>query len=159
MRWWDDPEASKRFLDMVDDSDPAQGVATAVLGHHGLCMSVLRPLTTQTLVDPDLIAASLAGVDLSPVVKAFDMSVGYGKKKADSLHMRAIIDTMAVCKSLSAVLPVPLAVERAAEVHGVPIHRLGPYLSTMRTIVVPPVVRADLADRQLMLWARDVYAG
>lgn len=166
MRWWADPAASRRMLDLVDDSDIEQGVATSVLGYHALVSGALLPLAKETLVDAGLVAAAANEVDLTPVAKALGRatqpvlgaaSTRYGELLANSIHTQAVDDTTRLIVSLSAAgLPVPLAVDRAIAVHGVPSKSAGKYAFHMKAPVVAEVVKADLADRALMLWARDV---
>jgi hypothetical protein len=166
MRWWADPEVSLRMLDLVDDSNMEQGVATCVLGYHGLIVGALAPLGRQSLVDPGLVQAAADEVDLTPVAKALGRATKpvlgasaakYGELLAKSEHARAMDDTTRLIISLSGSgLPMPLAVDRAIAVHGVPIKGMGKYAYQMKAPVVAEVVKADLADRALMLWARDI---
>lgn len=157
---------SQRMLGLVDDSDFEQGVATCVLGYHGIVAGALAPLGRQSLVDPGLVAAYAQQVDLSPVAKALGRATQpvlgaaaekYGELLADSIHTQSVDDTTRLIVSLStAGVPVPLAVDRAIAIHGVPTKHAGKYAFHMRAPVVSEVVKADLADRALMLWARDV---
>lgn len=165
MRWWAHPDISMEMLELVDDSDLEQGVATCVLGYHGLIAGALEPLGRQTLVDPGLVAASAEMVDLTPVAKALGRATHavlgaasdrYGELLAASTHDRAVADTTRLITSLAVTLPMPHAVDRAVAVHGVPISKAGRYAFTMKAPVVAEVVKADLADRALMEWARDV---
>lgn len=165
MRWWTDPQVSLRMLDLVDDSDLEQGVATCVLGYHGLISGALAPLGRETLVDPGLVAASAQMVDLTPVAKALGRATRpvlgaaadrYGELLAASTHDRAVADTSRLITSLALTLPMPFAVDRAVAVHGVPISKVGRYAFSMKAPAVAEVVKADLADRALMMWARDV---
>jgi hypothetical protein len=166
MRWWADPAASIRMLELVDDSDMEQGVATCVLGYHGLMAGALSPLGRQSLVDAGLVAAAAGEVDITPVAKALGRATApvlgaaaqrYGDLLAESTHVRAVDDTTRLIISLAATgLPVPLAVDRALAVHGVPLASTGKYAFHMKAPTVAEVVKADLADRALMLWARDV---
>jgi len=154
------------MLDLVDDSDMEQGVATCVLGYHGLVTGALAPLGRQSLVDGGLVQATAEQVDLTPVAKALGRATRpvlgaaagkYGELLADSTHDRAVDDTTRLIISLTATgLPVPLAVDRAIAVHGVPLASSGKYAFHMKAPTVAEVVKADLADRALMLWARDV---
>lgn len=166
MRWWADPVTAQRMLSLVDDSDSDQGVATCVLGYHGLVVGALSPLSKETLVDPGLVAAMAHQVDRTPVAKALGRAsrpvLGpaaekYGELLAENIHERSVDDTTRLMISLSAAgVPVPLAVDRAIAVHGVPLKDAGKYAFHMRAPVVSEVVKADLADRALMMWARDV---
>lgn len=166
MRWWTDPDQALHMLGLVDDSDMEQGVATCVLGYHGLVVGSLAPLGRQSLVDPGLVQATADQVDLTPVAKALGRatkpvlgrsSEKYGELLAKAEHTRAVDDTARLIVTLSASgLPMPLAVDRAIAVHGVPLKDMGKYAFQMKAPVVTEVVKADLADRVLMLWARDV---
>jgi hypothetical protein len=166
MRWWAEPEQSLRMLELVDDSDMEQGVATCVLGYHGIMAGALAHLGRQSLVDGALVAATADQVDLTPVAKALGRATKpvlgaaapkYGELLAKSTHTRAIDDTTRLIVSLATNgLPMPLAVDRAIAVHGVPLQGMGKYAFQMKAPVVAEVVKADLADRALMLWARDV---
>ena len=165
MRWWADPQTSLQMLELVDDSDLEQGVATCVLGYHGIVSGALTPLGRQSLVDGALVAATADQVDLTPVAKALGRATSpvlgraaekYGDLLANSTHARAVDDTTRLIINLSSNgLPVPLAVDRAIAVHGVPLQGMGKYAFQMKAPVVSEVVKADLADRALMLWARD----
>lgn len=166
MRWWAGPTASLRMLELVDSSDMEQGVATGVLGYHGIVAGALAPLGRQSLVDPALVAATASTVDLEPVAKALGRATRpvlgaaaerYGELLAHSIHDQSIDDTTRLIVHLStAGVPVPLAVDRAIAVHGVPLKEAGKYAFHMRAPVVSEVVKADLADRVLMLWAKRV---
>ena len=166
MRWWTDPETSLRMLGLVDDSDMEQGVATCALGYHGLVAGALSHLGRESLVDAGLVQATADQVDLTPVAKALGRATEpvlgraaekYGELLANSIHDRAIDDTTRLIITLSTSgLPVPYAVDRAIAVHGVPLQGMGKYAFQMKAPVVAEVVKADLADRALMLWARDV---
>jgi hypothetical protein len=166
MRWWTDRETSLRMLDLVDDSNMEQGVATCVLGYHGIMADALAPLGRQSLVDPGLVQAAAEQVDITPVAKALGRATRpvlgaaaakYGELLAKSEHARAVDDTTRLIIALtSSGLPTPLAVDRAIAVHGVPMKGMGKYAFQMKAPVVTEVVKADLADRALMLWARDL---
>lgn len=165
-RWWADPEWARLMLSLVDDSDPMQGVATSALGYHGLVEGALHPLRVQTLVDPGLVAATAETVDLTPVAKAFGRatkpilgasSSRYGELLAKSIHSLAIDNTTRLIGTLTNTgVPFPLALDRAIAVHGVPVQEVGRYAFVMKAPMVTEVVKADLADRALMMWAQRV---
>jgi len=162
-RWWANPELSAEILKSVDDSDVVNGVGVAVLGYHGLAMGVLKPLVTQTLVDTHTVRKALLQVDLQPIAKALseatkpvmgDASERYGKLLADAIHEKAVASTERLLHTwTNNGMPWPNAIERAAEVHGVPVERLGRYASVMKAATVNPHIRADYADRELMTYA------
>lgn len=165
-RWWANPDSSEVVLKSVDDSDVVNGVGTALLGYHGLAMGILRPLATQTLVDQKVVREALDGLDLAPIAKALsnatrpimgDSSDRYGQLLAEDIHKRASEATERLLTTWTATgMAWPNAVERASEVHGVPIERLGRYANVMKSASVSPLVRADYADRALMDYASAV---
>ena len=165
-RWWADSESSEEVLKSVDDSDVVNGVGTALLGYHGLAMGILKPLATQTLVDQQIVREALDGLDLAPIAKALsnatrpimgDSSDRYGQLLAEDIHKRASEATERLLTTWTATgMAWPNAVERASEVHGVPIERLGRYANVMKSAAVSPLVRADYADRALMDYASAV---
>jgi len=154
------------MLGLVDDSDMEQGVATCALAYHGLVAGALAPLGRQSLVDGSLVAETARRVEIAPVSKALSRATEpvlgraaekYGELLAKSIHDRAVDDTTLLIINLaSSGLPVPYAVDRAIAVHGVPLQGMGKYAFQMKAPVVAEVVKMDLADRALMLWARDV---
>jgi len=162
-RWWASPETSTVVLKSVDDSDVINGVGVAILGYHGLAMGVLQPLVTQTLVDTYTVRKALSGIDLEPIAKALseatkpvmgEASERYGKLLADAIHEKATDSTERLLHTwTNNGMPWPNAIERAAEVHGVPIERLGRYATVMKGATVNPHIRADYADRELMTYA------
>lgn len=165
-RWWANRQDSVAALKVVDDSDVVNGVGVAVLGYHGLAKSLLEPLATQTLVDVQEVRKVLSGVDLEPVSKALreatkpvmgDASEKYGQLLAEAIHKRAVDSTERLLLSWTGTgMPWPQAIEKAAEVHGVPIERLGRYAHVMKTVGINPLVRADYADRELMAYAAHI---
>lgn len=165
-RWWADPEWARLMLSLVDDRDPLQGVATSALGYHGLVHGALLPLGVQTLVDPGLVAATAETVDITPVAKALGRAtkpfVGlsapkYGELLAKSIHSIAIDNTTRLIGTLTNQgVPFPLALDRAIAVHGVPVREVGRYAFVMKAPMVTEVVKADMADRALMMWAQRV---
>lgn len=165
-RWWANPDSSEVVLKSVDDSDVVNGVGTALLGYHGLAMGILKPLATQTLVDQKIVREALDGLDLAPIAKALsnatrpimgDSSDRYGQLLAEDIHKRASEATERLLTTWTATgMAWPNAVERASEVHGVPIERLGRYANVMKSASVSPLVRADYADRALMDYASAV---
>jgi hypothetical protein len=165
-RWWDSPEDSTAALDIVDDSDVINGVGVALLGYHGLTAAVLKPLAGQTLVDVHHVRKVLSEVDLEPIAKALgnatksvmgDASDRYGQMLAEDIHKRAIDATERLLQTWTNTgMAWPTAIERAAEVHGVPLERLGRYAHVMKSASVAPQVRADYADRELMAYASHV---
>lgn len=162
-RWWASPETSTVVLKSVDDSDVINGVGVAVLGYHGLAMGVLKPLVSQTLVDTYTVRKALSEIDLEPIAKALSeatkpvmgaASERYGKLLADAIHEKATDSTERLLHTwTNNGMPWPNAIERAAEVHGVPIERLGRYATVMKSATVNPHIRADYADRELMTYA------
>ena len=165
-RWWASRQDSVNALKVVDDSDVANGVGVAVLGYHGLAKSLLEPLTTQTLVDTHKVRKALSEIDLEPVSKALkeatrpvmgDASEKYGQLLAEAIHKRAIDSTERLLMSWTNTgMPWPQAIEKAAEVHGVPLERLGRYAHVMKSVGITPIVRADYADRELMAYAAHI---
>jgi hypothetical protein len=156
------------MLDLVDDSNMEQGVATSVLAYHGLVAGALAHLGRESLVDGGLVQATAQQVDLSPVAKALGRATSpvlgraaekYGELLAKATHTRSVDDTTGLIVALSTSgLPMPLALDRAIAVHGVPLQSMGKYAFQMKAPVVSEVVKADLADRALMVWARDTAA-
>lgn len=165
-RWWANLQDSVAALKVVDDSDVVNGVGVAVLGYHGLAKSLLEPLATQTLVDVQEVRKVLSGVDLEPVSKALreatkpvmgDASEKYGQLLAEAIHKRAVDSTERLLLSWTGTgMPWPQAIEKAAEVHGVPLERLGRYAHVMKSVGITPLVRADYADRELMAYAAHI---
>ena len=164
-RWWADPAQGKEVLRSVDGSDVVQGVGTAVLGYHAITQAALKPLTTETLVDISKVHSALDQVDLEPVAKALgeatkpvlgDAADAYGVLLAAEMHDVAKAATERLILTWTQTgMPWPHAVERAAEVHGVPTNRLGRYANLMKGPVAP-LVRQDLADRALMEYASEI---
>jgi len=162
-RWWTEEVASRAALARVDDSDVVQGVGTAVLGYHGLAYEQLRPLAARTLVDIDQVQKALGEVDLEPVAKALaeatrsvmgESADRYGQVLAEDMHERSITNTSQLITNLaSSGLPWPQAIQRAADLHGVPIDRLGTALQAMKAPVLNPMAQIDMADRVLMEYA------
>ena len=167
-RWWDSHEEATRVLALVDDRDVRQGVGTAVLGYHALAKAALEPLSKRTLVDmgavtdvlgaldTDLVGAAL-GAAMAPVMG--DAAVAYGQMLAGQIHADAVSGVQqAMTMWSTAGVPMPLAVERAAEVVGVPASRIGKYAQVMKAMAVQPLVRCDHADRALMDFAAHLGA-
>jgi len=164
-RWWASPEDSVAALSVVDDSDVVNGVGVALLGYHGLSQGALQPLTKETLVDVHHVREALLEVDLEPVAKALgeatksvmgDASERYGQLLASEVHKRAIVATERLLTTWTTNgMAWPQAIEKAAEVHGVPLERLGRYATVMKSVGMTPHVRADYADRELMAYAAD----
>jgi hypothetical protein len=165
-RWWANRQDSVAALKVVDDSDVVNGVGVAVLGYHGLAKSLLEPLASQTLVDAKRVRDALSEVDLEPVSKALgeatkpvmgEASEKYGQLLAEAIHKRAIDSTERLLLSWTGTgMPWPQAIEKAAEVHGVPLERLGRYAHVMKAVGITPLVRADYADRELMAYAAHI---
>lgn len=167
MRWWADSGSALGALGRVDDSDVVQGVGTAVLGYHALALGALRPLAERTLVDCQTIRDALGGVDLEPVAKALgaatrpvmgDASGRYGQLLAGSLHDEATRSTALFVEQLTNTgLDWPAAVSRAADVHGVPLDRMGLPGARLRGAGrLPAAAQADWADRALVGYAAHV---
>jgi len=162
-RWWADSQSSRDALALVDDSDVVNGVGVAVLGYHGLVQNVLKPLANSTLIDVHHVHEVLSGVDLEPISKALgnatkpvmgDASKKYGELLAEAIHKQAVEATERLITTwTNGGMPWPNAIERAAEVHGVPLDRLGKYATVMKSATVQPIVREDYADRELMNYA------
>lgn len=165
-RWWTDPVNAYSTLERVDSSDPIQGVGTAVLGYHGLSEGILRPLTTQTLLDVNSVSQALESLDLAPVAKAManatrsvvgESADRYGELLAKDLHDRAVESTGRLILNLvSTGMAWPTAIDRAASVHGVPTERLGKAGSVLRAPALAKMAQADISDRALMEYARHV---
>jgi len=164
-RWWASPEDSIAALSVVDDSDVVNGAGVAFLGYHGLVQKALQPLTQETLVDTHKVREALSKVDLEPVMKALreatkpvmgDASERYGQLLAEEIHKRAVVATERLLNTwTNNGMPWPQAIEKAAEVHGVPLERLGRYATVMKAVGITPLVRADYADRELMAYASE----
>ena len=164
-RWWADPQESVSALNVVDDSDVVNGVGVALLGYHGLIQKVFKPLASETLVDIQTVRNALNDIDLEPVAKALgnatktvmgDASERYGILLADDVHKRAVSATERLLSTWTNTgMPWPQAIEKAAEVHGVPIERLGRYAHAMKAPNITAQVRADYADRELMTYASE----
>lgn len=168
IRWWDAPDTALAVLARVDDSDVAQGVGTAVLGYHALAKALVADLPGSTLVDPALVWSRLDGLDLEPVAKALASATAplmgtasgrYGELLAEDLHeqSRAGLETL-MAQMGATGLPMPMVLERAVEVVGVPPRHMGAYAKIAKERVVPAVVKADAADRALMLYAAHLGA-
>ena len=155
------------MLGVVDDSDVRMGVGTAFLGYHGVSQAALMPLASKTLVDAHEVFTALSGLDLTPVASAIskaiepvldDAAERYGRLLAEEIHKRATAATERLLITWTSTgMPMPQAVEKAAEVHGVPLERLGRYAHQMKA-VVQPLVRQDAADRVLMEYASELGA-
>jgi hypothetical protein len=80
----------------------------------------------------------------------------YGKLLAESIHKSAVEATEKLLLTwTNNGVAWPNAVERASEVHGVPLGNLGRYATVMKAAVVQPAIVADYADRELMRYASD----
>lgn len=168
IRWWDSSDAALAALARVDDSDVAQGVGTALLGYHALAKSMLADLPGSTLVDPALVWARLEQLDLEPVAKALgaataplmgEAAARYGEVLAADVHEQSLQGLETLMAQMGATgLPMPMVIERAVEVVGVPARHMGAYAKIVKTPVVTPVVKADAADRALMLYAAHLGA-
>ncbi len=166
MRWWADPEESRANLALVDDSDVANGVMTAVLAYHGMAAEVLEPLSKSTLQDADSVTRGLEAMDISPLADALakatrpvmgDAADHYGYMLARDIHADATEATGRLVVTLATSgVSFPQAIERAACVHGVPIERLGMVATKLRQPVVPELTRLDIGDRALMEFAHHV---
>ena len=165
-RWWADADQARVILDRVDDSDVVQGVGTAVLGYHALAAGVLKPLSERTLVDTTVIRDALDEVDLEPVAKALaeatrpvmgDASDVYGELLAMNLHEQAVEATSRFVTGLTNTgVDWPSAVSRAADIHGVPLDRLGLAGEKLRGPRLAPIAQQDYADRVLVGYASHV---
>lgn len=166
-RWWDDPDTARTVLEAIQPSpDVAQGVGTAVLGHHALVRAALHPLSQRTLVDPADLRQAAAAVDTASVAKALSAAVEpvmgpaaerYGQLLAARLHTEAVDGVEHAVRTLHAAgVPMPLAVERTADIAGVPPRWAGTYLQAVKGPAVAPLVRQDAADRALMVYANRV---
>jgi hypothetical protein len=153
-------------LERVDDRDVTQGVGTVVLAYHALAKHHVAPLAKQTLVDVSTALDALDAVDRVPVAKALAASLEpvmgvaaeeYGRLLAEQIHQDAASGVEHALRVWNAHgVPMPLAIERAAEVVGVPHARLGQYVSKVKGATVPLGVLADYADRALMEFASHV---
>jgi hypothetical protein len=163
-RWWDSPKKAVEVLSSVDGSDAVQGVGTAILGYHALSQAFLKPLSSKTLVDVQELLNAANLIDTEPVSKAVAEAVRpmldsaadrYGEMFAEDLHWRAKDSLERLVLSWTAGgMPWPTAIERASEVYGVPIEKLGKYAHQMKG-AVNPLVRQDTADRVLMEYASE----
>lgn len=165
-RWWDNDTDAINALKVVDDSDVINGVGVAFLGYHAIAKSLLKPLMGQTLIDVHQVHKVLSEIDLSLVSKALgeatkpvmgEASTKYGELLAEAIHNRATEATERLLSTWTNTgMPWPNAIERAAEVHGVPSERLGKYASVMKAASVAPTVKQDYADRELMAYASHI---
>ena len=147
IRWWDNSEQAQTVLERVDGSDVVQGVGTAMLAYHAVARNALVPLATETLVSQERIREALSQVDTSGVARAFaaatepvmgGASEKYGQMLAEELHQSAIngVDQMVRVWTAGGV-GMPLAVERASQVVGIPSEHLGRYTQSVKAPVVP----------------------
>lgn len=161
--WWGSPGTSQSALELVDDSDVAMGVATAVMGYHGLAQGAVSA-SGAGLMDGVRLGEALDQLDLIPVAKAIaeatrpvmgDASEAYGILFAKDLHDRACASTQQVLASLVGLgVPWPVAIERVVLVHGVPADRLGQVSKHLRDVKASRPVLADAADRALLEHAK-----
>jgi hypothetical protein len=162
-RWWSDAEQSELILKSVDDSDVVNGMGVAILGYHGLATGVLKPLATETLVDTQTVTDALNSLDLEPVIKAVAEATRPIMKEASDRYAELLVhnhhsdSVRSIERLLSSWtqngMAWPSAVERAADVYGVPVERLGRYAHVMKSAGLTPLVRSDYADRELMTFA------
>lgn len=162
-RWWSDAEQSELILKSVDDSDVVNGVGVAILGYHGLATAVLKPLATETLVDTQSVTDALNLLDLEPVIKAVSEATKPIMKEASDRYAELLVNHhhSDSVRSIERLLMSwtqngmawPNAVERASDVYGVPVERLGKYAHVMKSAGLTPLVRSDYADRELMTYA------
>ena len=165
-RWWDDAHTARTVLEQVDDRDVVQGVGTAVLAYHAIAKAAIAPLSGKTLVDSALVLDALSVVDTELVAKALsaatepimgDASSKYGELLAGQIHSDAVAAVeQALRVWTSNGVPMPMAVERAADIVGVPVSRLGRYINAVKPVTVAPIVRMDAADRALMEFASHI---
>lgn len=162
-RWWSDAEQSELILKSVDDSDVVNGVGVAILGYHGLATAVLKPLATETLIDTQSVTDALNLLDLEPVIKAVAEATKPIMKEASDRYAELLVNYHHAdsVRSIERLLlswtqngmAWPNAVERASDVYGVPVERLGRYSHVMKSAGLTPLVRSDYADRELMTYA------
>ena len=161
MRWWTSWGTAEPVVKSVHSGHGADGVGTALLGLHALGADALHSLSQRTCVDAELVSQTLAGVDVSPVAKAWSDAImpgtDYGwlrmagvKKQADDAAVRMV--SALVSKGVA----WPLALERAAAGYGLPSDRALSFAQKVATPVVNPMVVADAADEQLALYASSV---
>lgn len=161
MRWWTSWGTAEPVVKSVHSGHGADGVGTALLGLHALGCDALLGLSQRTCVDTELVSQTLAGVDASPVAKAWSDAImpgtDYGwlrmagvKKQADDAAVRMV--NALVSKGVA----WPLALERAAAGYGLPSDRALSFAQKVATPVVNPMVVADAADEQLALYASSV---
>ena len=161
MRWWTSWRTAEPVVKSVTREKGVDGVGTAVLGLHALGADALRGLASRTCVDSDLVAETLAGLDVGPVAKAWSdavmpgsdygwLRVGPIKRDADDAAVR-VVSTL-VSKGVS----WPLALQRAAEGYGLPAGDAVAFAQKVSAPVVNQLVVADAADEQLALFASSV---
>lgn len=166
-RWWADPAATRDIITSVDDRDPQQAMATAVLAAHAFQREVLTPLANQTLVDASTVSQALAGADLSPVAEAVARvsrsSMGeaadeYGRLVAEDWRQQSIQSAHDVLtRWVGQGMAWPTAVQRLTGVVGVPARELGRAVEQLRA-PMPDLVASDHGDRALLGYAARVAA-
>lgn len=161
MRWWTSWRTAEPVVKSVTRENGVDGVGTALLGLHALGADVLAGLSRQTCVDPELVAESLASVDVGPVAKAWSDAVmpgtDYGWLRVGPIKREADIAAVRVVTSLvSKGVAWPLALERAAAAYGLPGKDALVFAQQVSAPVVNPMVLADAADERLALHAVQV---
>jgi hypothetical protein len=166
-RWWADPATTRGIIASVDDRDPQQAMATAVLAAHALQREALAPLASQTLVDASTVAQALAGADLSPVADAVarvsrssmgDGADEYGRLVAEDWRQQSIQSARDVLtRWVGQGMAWPTAVQRLSGVVGVPARDLGRTIEQLKA-PMPDLVAADHGDRALLSYASRIAA-
>jgi hypothetical protein len=125
-------------------------------------MGALKPLAAATLVDSGQVRNALAHVDLEPVKEAMAMALSHAVDDPELIAERFVngmhesssaLTTRLVDVWTNSKMAWPQAIERAAEVHGVPPEFLGTYPVDAKLPMFPESVRRDKADRVLMSFA------
>jgi hypothetical protein len=166
-RWWADPAVTRDIITSVDDRDPQQAMATAVLAAHSLQREALAPLTGQTLVDAAAVTRVLVEADLSPVADAVARvsrsSMGeaadeYGRLVAEDWRQQSVQSAQDVlARWVGQGMAWPTAVQRLSGVVGVPVRDLGRTVEQLKA-PMPDLVATDHGDRALLAYASRIAA-
>lgn len=160
-RWWADGEQARTVLASLDDSDPAQAVASAYLAMHALQQEALTPLAQQTLTDGEVVSKRLMGVDLSGVADAIsramepelgpDVAEAYGYVLSSDWRDRAVEGAQyALQRWTRDGMPWPTAVQRLSAVVGLPALAINATVPKMMRPGTTELVAGDYGDRALL---------
>ena len=154
-RWWANKAATQACLTAVSEGDGYHGVGAAWLGLHNTGRMILTSLSHDTCVDYTQIRDSLKHASITPAIEAASRAMGSDRKTAAKWleKQKAIADkaaAVAVKSMVSAKVPWPNALSRAASIYGLDSAAALSFSGTVRQPSLPVNVANDLGDRALL---------